>query len=102
MNWDDFRVDAEPASIRMENELLRWENEHLRARIKQLQKGETKATTKAPQGMRLVSVDEHKELVAARQHLERVLRRLGRAPHGWIIRRTTAYKNLEQRWLDAL
>ena len=52
-----------------------------------------------PPGKVLVDLEAHEELRQARRDLVRLLRRLGRPPMGWVLRRQKGYRRLRQRWL---
>ena len=43
--------------------------------------------------------EAHEELRQAKRDLVRLLRRLGRPPMGWMLRRQKGYRRLRQRWL---
>jgi chromosome segregation ATPase len=47
----------------------------------------------------LVDREAHEQLRQAKRDLVRLLRRLGRPPIGWILRRQKGYRRLRQRWL---
>lgn len=52
-----------------------------------------------PPGKVLVDQEAHEELRQAKRELVRLLRRLGRPPMGWVLRRQKGYRRLRQRWL---
>ena len=56
-------------------------------------------TASVPAGKVLVDQEAHEELRQAKRDLVRLLRRLGRPPIGWVLRRQKGYRRLRQRWL---
>jgi glycosyltransferase involved in cell wall biosynthesis len=52
-----------------------------------------------PPGKVLVDQAGHEELRQAKRDLVRLLRRLGRPPLGWVLRRQKGYRRLRKRWL---
>jgi hypothetical protein len=52
-----------------------------------------------PPGKVLVDHERHEELRQAQRDLVRLLRRLGRPPLGWVLRRQKGYRRLRKRWL---
>ncbi len=53
----------------------------------------------APPGKVLVDQKDYEELRLAKRDLVRLLRRLGRPPLGWLVRRQSGYRKLRERWL---
>jgi len=53
----------------------------------------------APPGKVLVDQEGYEELRLAKRDLVRLLRRLGRPPLGWVLRRQKGYQRLRARWL---
>lgn len=89
IDWDDFRTDNEPASISMENELLRWENQILRASV-------------GPQDTVLEDLEVLEDLREAHNQLRWLLYRIGRPPFGLLMHRSRRYRALRDRWIPEL
>ena len=85
-------------------EALRQERDEYRGRIEHLQaemrsRPVVPLPSAPPAGKMLVDQAAHEELRQAKRDLVRLLRRLGRPPFGWVLRRQKGYRRLRQRWL---
>jgi len=85
-------------------ERVRAERDEFRRRAERLQT-ELQVLRTAPPGRAVppgkVLVDEaaYEDLRRAKRDLVRLLRRLGRPPLGWVLRRQKGYRHLRERWL---
>ena len=78
----------------------RRERDEYRSQLDHLQTGTPAPPgAPAPPGKVLVDQEAHEELRQAKRDLVRLLRRLGRPPMGWVLRRQKGYRRLRQRWL---
>jgi hypothetical protein len=91
---DEEELQALVEALHMENDLLAMEVAALRAEL-----ASGRPEVEDPRS-RTVSEERLERLARAERDLERLLRRLGRAPQGWLIRRTRGYRNLAERYLD--
>lgn len=85
-------------------ERVRGERDEYRSRAERLQTEvqvlRTAPPARAvPPGKLLVDEAAYEELRQAKRDLVRLLRRLGRSPLGWVLRRQKGYRRLRQRWL---
>jgi hypothetical protein len=78
-------------ALQMENDLLSMEIGALRAEL-----GSGRSDPDDPSA-RTVSAERLEQLQLAERDLKRLLARLGSGVPGWFLRRTRAYRNLEQR-----
>ena len=78
----------------------RRERDEYRSQLDRLKTGTSApAGAPAPPNKVLVDQEAHEELRQAKRDLVRLLRRLGRPPMGWVLRRQKGYRRLRQRWL---
>jgi hypothetical protein len=78
----------------------RRERDEYRRQLDQLRSGAPVATgAVAPAGKVLVDQEAYEDLRQAKRDLVRLLRRLGRPPLGWVLRRQKGYRRLRRRWL---
>ena len=80
--------------LRKENDLLAAEAQVVRARASGHRQEVEDLEAELAEARR-----QNKELERARRDLTRLLQRLGRRPHGWLLRRLRAFRRLEERWL---
>ena len=104
-------ADAEPATAPTRKPGLRLEKlqrerdeyqrqvQELRAQLLARPPGVGAGAGGAPPGKVLVDQEAYQELRLAKRDLVRLLRRLGRPPLGWVLRRQSGYRRLRQRWL---
>lgn len=101
-----LRTRVKEATARLER--MRRERDEYRRRLDHLRTGvqsEPSAMPAAagvapvPPDKVLVDKERHEELRQAKRDLVRLLRRLGRSPLGWALRRQSGYRRLRQRWL---
>lgn len=79
--------------LEMENDLLKRENDILRRMLEE-------DDHPGEHGGRLIDTDEWRRLSKADKDLKWLLRRLGRPPFGWVMRRFGGFRTLESRHLD--
>lgn len=81
-------------------ERVRGERDEFR-RLSERLLNELQALRTAPPGSGKVLVDDaaYEDLRRAKRDLVRLLRRLGRPPLGWVLRRQKGYRQLRERWL---
>ena len=104
-------ADAEPATastrkpgarlekLRRERDEYKRQVQELRAQLLARPPGVGAGAGGAPPGKVLLDREGYEELRLAKRDLVRLLRRLGRPPLGWVLRRQTGYRRLRQRWL---
>lgn len=104
-------ADAAPATVptrkpgarleklRRERDEYQRQVQELRAQLPARPPGVGPAAVSAPPGKVLVDQQGYEELRQAKRDLVRLLRRLGRPPLGWVLRRQSGYRRLRQRWL---
>jgi glycosyltransferase involved in cell wall biosynthesis len=80
-----------------ENGELQSRLEHLQAELRS--RPVVPLPAAVPAGKVLVDQAAHEDLRQAKRDLVRLLRRLGRPPFGWVLRRQKGYRRLRQRWL---
>ena len=102
-----LRTSLKEASARLER--ARRERDEYRRKVDHLQTelqskaaaraGHGPAPAAAPPGRVLLEQERYDDLRQAKRDLVRLLRRLGRPPLGWVLRRQAGYRRLRQRWL---
>jgi len=87
--------------VRQERDEYRRQVDHLRRELEARQAASPQPIVVAPvpPGKVLVEQERYDELRQAKRDLVRLLRRLGRPPLGWALRRQSGYRRLRQRWL---
>ena len=87
--------------VRQERDEYRRQVDHLRRELEARQAASPQPTAVAPvpPGKVLLEQERYDELRQAKRDLVRLLRRLGRPPLGWALRRQSGYRRLRQRWL---
>jgi len=87
--------------VRQERDEYRRQVDHLRTELQARQAASPQPTAVAPvpPGKVLLEQERYDELRQAKRDLVRLLRRLGRPPLGWALRRQSGYRRLRQRWL---
>ena len=87
--------------VRQERDEYRRQVDHLRRELEARQAASPQPIVVAPvpPGKVLVEQERYDELRQAKRDLVRLLRRLGRPPMGWVLRRQKGYRRLRQRWL---
>lgn len=107
----DSTADAAPATaptrkpgarlekLQREGDQYQRQVQELRAQLLARPPGVVPAAVSAPPGKVLVDQQGYEELRQAKRDLVRLLRRLGRPPLGWVLRRQAGYRRLRQRWL---
>jgi hypothetical protein len=91
-------VTARLERTRRERDEYRGQLDHLRTGL-QAPSAAPAPVASAPPGKVLVDQEAHEQLRQAKRDLVRLLRRLGRPPIGWALRRQKGYRRLRQRWL---
>ncbi len=94
-----LRTRLKEVTTRLEH--MRRERDECRSQLDHLRTGlqAPPAGAWAPPGKVLVDQEAHEQLRQAKRDLVRLLRRLGRPPIGWVLRRQRGYRRLRQRWL---
>ena len=100
-----LRIRVRELSTRLER--VRLERDESRNLLAQLRHGTPPpaaapaptSVAQIPPGKVLVNQEELEDLRRAKRDLVRLLRRLGRPPFGWVLRRRKGYRRLRQRWL---
>jgi hypothetical protein len=85
--------------VRRERDEYRRQVQELRAQLLARHPGVGAGAGGAPPGKVLVEQKAYEDLRLAKRDLVRLLRRLGRPPLGWVLRRQSGYQRLRQRWL---
>jgi len=85
--------------LRRERDEYRRQVQGLRAQLPARAPGAGAGAGGAPPGKVVVDQEGYEELRLAKRDLVRLLRRLGRPPLGWVLRRQKGYRRLRQRWL---
>ena len=93
------KLRARLEKVRRERDLYKRRVQELRARLLAQPPGVGAGAGGAPPGKVLVDQEAYENLRLAKRDLVRLLRRLGRPPLGWVLRRQTGYRRLRQRWL---
>ena len=96
-------AQSDPADqLLAENELLRTENDVLRARLYDLERGLDELELGYLRSIAEddAQADEIEELRQARGDIRWVTKRISKTPIAWVLRRRPGYRNLEERWLD--
>lgn len=90
MPQNSFYIPTDVDLLRMENELLAFEVRFLKARL-----------NGSASGMSRTSLSRLHHLEEAEKDLELLLRRLVSSPLGHVLRRSSNFRTLEQRYLDS-
>lgn len=85
--------------VRRERDEYKRQVQELKAQLLARAPGAGAGAGGAPPGKVLVDQEDYEELRLAKRDLVRLLRRLGRPPLGWVLRRQKGYRRLRQRWL---
>ncbi|MBN2114838.1 MAG: glycosyltransferase family 4 protein [Acidimicrobiia bacterium] len=85
--------------VRRERDDYKRQVQELRAQLLARPPGVGAGAGGAPPGKVLLDQEGYEELRQAKRDLVRLLRRLGRPPLGWLLRRQSGYRRLRQRWL---
>jgi len=85
--------------VRRERDEYKRQVQELKAQLLARAPGAGAGAGGAPPGKVLVDQEGYEELRLAKRDLVRLLRRLGRPPLGWVLRRQKGYRRLRQRWL---
>lgn len=91
-------VTARLDHTRRERDEYRSRADQLRTEL-QARQAAPSSRAAVPPGKVLIDQQDHEELRQAKRDLVRLLRRLGRPPLGWVLRRQKGYRRLRQRWL---
>jgi hypothetical protein len=94
-------VTARLEKMRQERDEYRRQVDHLQTELQAKPAAAPKpvSTSAVPPGKVLLEQERYDDLRQAQRDLVRLLRRLGRPPLGWVLRRQAGYCRLRQRWL---
>lgn len=92
MRREHFVADADAANLRMENDLLKYELVHLRARLTALEA----VLAAQPE----LEAERLARLRAAERDLVWLLRKLAAPPFGWLARSRQGFRTLWGRWIE--
>lgn len=116
MATGDFYKPTEADELRLENELLAYENRYLKARVAEAerapndaerrlaevirqQRAERREARQAARGTVRIPKVRKRELERAEADLKLIMNRMSKSRLGWLFRTREGFRNLERRYL---